>query len=63
MSPLLQTILALAILAGSTVLAFMGRINPDAVIALYSSVLGYVFGVAVPSPAQRSSGNGGHLKP
>jgi hypothetical protein len=54
MTPLYQTVIAALVLTGVTVLAFLGRVNPDAAIALYSTVLGYVFGVAVPTPLRRT---------
>lgn len=56
-----QVILGLVVLVGITVLAVLRIVNADAAIAVYSSVLGYVFGVAVPSG--RGTDGGQMFKP
>lgn len=51
MTPLYQAIVAICALVSIVFLAAMRVVNPDAAIAIVSTILGYVFGVAVPVPA------------
>ena len=53
MTPLYQTIIGLVALLAISGLAALRIVNPDAAIAVISTILGYVFGVGVPSPLQR----------
>jgi hypothetical protein len=52
-TPLYQTIIAFAVLAGITALAVLRIVNADAAVGVFFTILGYVFGVSVPSPLQR----------
>lgn len=65
MTPIYQAIIALGALIAISVMAVLRVVNPDAAIAVLSTILGYVFGVAVPSPVSRNNvgGGGAHLGP
>lgn len=51
MTPIYQAVVALAALISVVYLTAISRVNPDAAIAIIGSIIGYVFGVAVPVPA------------
>ena len=44
-TPLAQAVVAVAVLASATVASALGKINGDALVAIYSATLGYVFGI------------------
>lgn len=66
MTPLYQTIIAFAVLIGITTLAVLRIVNADAAVGVFFTILGYVFGVAVPNPVRRAVeavDDGRHLAP
>ena len=57
-----QTIVALTALGGVTLLSALDKIGPDATIAIYSGVIGYVLAVPLASRAGHESGRANGMR-